>query len=61
MGHDSSRLLMNDILSDFPVNAILQRVGLLETLLDIIGSAILNDETQGQIFLCLCLFLFFFF
>lgn len=49
MGHDSSRLLMNDILFDFPVNALLQRVGLLETLLDVIGSAVLNDETKGYI------------
>jgi hypothetical protein len=44
MGHETSLLLIFDVLYDFPANAILQRVGLLETLLDIIGSAVSNEE-----------------
>jgi hypothetical protein len=48
MGHDTSPILLLDVLLDFPVNAILQRVGLLETLLDIIGSVVVNHE-QGMI------------
>lgn len=48
MGHDSCPLLIFDVLSDFPANAILQRVGLLETLLDIIGS-VMSSEEQGLI------------
>jgi hypothetical protein len=44
MGHDSSLLLLFDLLMDFPVNAILQRVGLIETLLDVIGSTVVNNE-----------------
>lgn len=48
MGHDTCTSLLFDVLSDFPANAILQRVGLLETLLDVIGSVVLSEE-QGQV------------
>ncbi len=48
MGHETSALLLFDILYDFPVNAIVQRVGLLETLFDIIGSAVVGEE-RGRI------------
>ena len=44
MGHETSLLLIYDVLYDFPANAILQRVSLLESLLDVIGSAVSSEE-----------------
>lgn len=40
MAHAESSVLVWEVLSDFPCAAILQRVGLLESMIDVIGAAV---------------------
>lgn len=49
MAHPESPSLVWEILSDFPVAVVLQRVGLLESLLDLIGSAVADDPSAATV------------
>lgn len=48
MGHDLGRQLASDVLSDFPANAVLQRVGLIESIMNVLSTVVPHDE-EGEL------------
>ncbi len=44
LGHDGSYGLLVDVLNNFPVEIIIQRTGLLETIFDCVGSLLYKNE-----------------
>ncbi len=38
LGHDDCERLLRDVIEDFPVEVLLQRIGLLQGVLDIVGA-----------------------
>ena len=49
MGHQLAGRLALDTLYDFPANAILQRVGLLESMLNLLASSTTTQNDDGEL------------
>jgi hypothetical protein len=49
MGHQLAGRLAFDVLYDFPANAILQRVGLLESMLNLLASSSSTQNCGGEL------------
>jgi hypothetical protein len=44
MGHDSASKHVNQLLCDYPANAVLQRVGIIESILNTLSSIATNTS-----------------
>lgn len=46
--HSNSLEILQDILADFPAQVIFSRVGLLQTILDVVGSTHIRDDIENH-------------